>query len=1085
MVLVIPHLIHILKTKNGPIVRYISRSEKTESGITEIKLSSNQGFTFRYKGQDALVLAHREERYSKGYKYVLVSDNGDLAEARLNNNLSNFVWVKHPLLEDSYISGHNPSYVLSSWENNFFYKADSNQSPGLRSPQIGALHAIEAHWSISDGQAIIVLPTGTGKTETMLSCTIAAKPTCLLVIVPTDALRDQLSKKFATLGVLPEFGIVGETCENPIVGIVRRGFTTEEQVESFFSQINVAVATMSVLQKASPAIWFEIAQRVSHLFLDEAHHTAAKTWKSFKDLFADKRVLLFTATPFRNDGKRLDGKIIYNFPLKKAQEQEYFKPILFKPVNEYDRKIADEKIAELAVSTLQRDLEDGFDHILMVRVNQIFRAEDIVVHYEKYPQYNPIIVHSRIKPKKQLKQIVSDIIKKKHRIIICVDMLGEGFDLPELKIAAFHDTKKSLAITLQVAGRFTRIKPNLGPATFIANIAEPEVTEDLENLYYKDSDWNLLLPDLSFKMSLEQEDFRTFLEGFKGFPDKFPIQAIRNPLSTIIYQAESRGWNPLNYKAGLQGADAFDYYYSDYNDQKEILLIILGKKSYVKWAKIEDFTSMNFDIIVCYFHKKSKLLYIHSSNTNSYFEKLAGKIAPNSVLLKGPKIFRCFHGFNRLRLHNVGVREPMGRAMNYIMRVGSDIKTALTQAELNKAIKSNIFGVGFEHGSKNSIGCSHNGRVWSMRSNNIPTWMKWCRSVAKKITDESIDPNLVLKGTLIPQVIARLPEPKVFSVEWPDFIYREQIGVMDVKYTNGEEYPVWNCDLNFKAQTADYIEFILETPVGKHSVKLFLINQDEKMDYRFEADPSITIVDGQDGSVLAEYFYKYPPLIYFVDGSFLEGNMHTEITHIIPKFQSSKVIGLEWENTDLKAESQTYLKKPESIQYYLLQKLKAEGNYEIIMDDDDSGEIADIVAFKVNQKNSTLNIDLFHCKYAIEGTIGTRIDNFYAVCSQAQKSIKWMENTDMIFKQLVKRSDQRFRRTKVDRFEKGDKDTMDLYKRRAKKDLKVKMNVYIVQPGLSTTKYKEDSDISRLLAVVETYLKETWNASLLVYANKI
>jgi hypothetical protein len=31
-------------------------------------------------------------------------------------------------------------------------------------------------------------------------------------------------------------------------------------------------------------------------------------------------------------------------------------------------------------------------------------------------------------------------------------MLGEGFDMPELKIAAFHDIKKSLAITLQLAG---------------------------------------------------------------------------------------------------------------------------------------------------------------------------------------------------------------------------------------------------------------------------------------------------------------------------------------------------------------------------------------------------------------------------------------------------------------------------------------------------------------------------------------------------------------------------------------------------------------------------------------------------------
>lgn len=57
------------------------------------------------------------------------------------------------------------------------------------------------------------------------------------------------------------------------------------------------------------------------------------------------------------------------------------------------------------------------------------------------------------------------IRERKTRIIVCVDMLGEGFDLPELKIAAFHDVKKSLAATLQLAGRFTRTKSNLGDPT--------------------------------------------------------------------------------------------------------------------------------------------------------------------------------------------------------------------------------------------------------------------------------------------------------------------------------------------------------------------------------------------------------------------------------------------------------------------------------------------------------------------------------------------------------------------------------------------------------------------------------------------
>ena len=642
--------------RSNKIINILTRPETIEVEFFAVKGASKGTFTFRFKGHDVLVLPDRSGSLTKKYEYVLLnrtsSDKGN----------ATFIWIKHPLLKKSYLEKHTPQYIVESWEDGFHYKKDSSLSPGLRTPQIGALHALEAHWCVSEKEAIVVLPTGTGKTETMLSVMVSNKIKKLLVIVPTDALRGQLSRKFSSLGVLPSFGIVSEECENPIVGVMKHGFSSETEVDEYFDKVNVVVATMHVLVACKPEIRYHIGQKVTHLFIDEAHHTPAETWKKFKSQLGHCRIVQFTATAFRNDGKRLDGKIVFNFPLRLAQQQGYFKPIKFLPISEYDRNLADEKIAELAVATLKEDLNDGFDHILMVRVNLIDRAEEIINYYDKYPELNAVIVHSQIKPESKLKELVQNIIAKKHRIVICVDMLGEGFDLPELKIAAFHDTKKSLAITLQLAGRFTRVRSDLGDAKFIANVAEPEVTEDLENLYFRDSDWNQLLPDLAFNMNLEQEDFRTFLEGFNGFPDKFPIQAIRHPLSTIIYKTKSKTWKPALCKRGLQKEETYEHLYTDYNQSDEILLIILGMKSYVKWAKVEDFTSVNFDIIICHFDKESQLLFIHSSNTNSYYEKLAHSISPESVLLKGEDMFRVFSGVNRLRLHNFGIERANGKS---------------------------------------------------------------------------------------------------------------------------------------------------------------------------------------------------------------------------------------------------------------------------------------------------------------------------------------------------------------------------------------------------------------------------------------
>jgi len=66
-------------------------------------------------------------------------------------------------------------------------------------------------------------------------------------------------------------------------------------------------------------------------------------------------------------------------------------------------------------------------------------------------------------------------------------MLGEGFDLPNLKIAAVHDTHKSLAVLLQFTGRFTRAAgKNVGEASVIANVADQDVSDALDN--YKPGD---------------------------------------------------------------------------------------------------------------------------------------------------------------------------------------------------------------------------------------------------------------------------------------------------------------------------------------------------------------------------------------------------------------------------------------------------------------------------------------------------------------------------------------------------------------------------------------------------------------------
>ena len=105
------------------------------------------------------------------------------------------------------------------------------------------------------------------------------------------------------------------------------------------------------------------------------------------------------------------------------------------------------------MAILKSDLENGYDHIVMARCKSKKRAEEVYKVYQEYKEYSPVVVYSDM-PNSSI--ILNEIKEKKHRIIVCVNMLGEGYDLPQLKIAAIHDEKQSLAVTLQFIGRFTR-----------------------------------------------------------------------------------------------------------------------------------------------------------------------------------------------------------------------------------------------------------------------------------------------------------------------------------------------------------------------------------------------------------------------------------------------------------------------------------------------------------------------------------------------------------------------------------------------------------------------------------------------------
>ncbi|MEO0575096.1 MAG: DEAD/DEAH box helicase family protein, partial [Pseudomonadota bacterium] len=289
----------------------------------------------------------------------------------------------------------------------------------------------------------VVMPTGTGKTETMMASICAFPIRRPLILVPSVSLREQTTEKFRSLGILRELGAIRKSTQNPVVTVLEGGIRNDSEYE-LISLSNVVISTPQSINNCDLAYRTKLFADCTHLFVDEAHHVRARTWDAIKKEFEGRPVVQFTATPFRYDRKKVGGRIIYNYPMSLAQESGVFRKIRFESVYEISDERGDREIARIAVETLRKDLDEGFDHILMARCGSKKRADAIFKLYEdRYSDLNPVCIYSGIPGRSKKDEAIRN---KQHRIVVCVNMLGEGFDLPELKVCALHDIHKSLPI---------------------------------------------------------------------------------------------------------------------------------------------------------------------------------------------------------------------------------------------------------------------------------------------------------------------------------------------------------------------------------------------------------------------------------------------------------------------------------------------------------------------------------------------------------------------------------------------------------------------------------------------------------------
>lgn len=1010
-----------------------------------------------------------------------------------NDELTYKGWLKHPKINESL----SPEEIAQSWRGKFTFVEEDKSTglKGLRQPQAEAIHAWLSSRNARKNRANIVMPTGTGKTETMLGIMIAGQCKKILVAVPHDALREQIGNKFLTLGKLHELGIVSSDCKYPAVTIINNGMDDILNWQTIIDNSNVIVTTMSILAQTKDDVRNLFSQTFSNVFVDEAHHSEAPSWSQFLECFNRTYITQYTATPFRNDGRKLKGEFVYTFPLREAQQQGYYQKINFKPVYVIDRRNADKEIAKKAVEILRYDIESGKDHILMARCKDTVRAEEVFAYYEEYADLHPIVIHSKTPDKSR---ILDEIKNRQHKIIVCVNMLGEGFDLPQLKIAAIHDEKQSLPITLQFIGRFTRTADDsIGEASFVTNMAYPPMAEDIRDLYLKDADWNFIIPGLNDKSTQEQKDFSELLNQFPDLnQSEIPFQSINPALSTVIYRLNSFGWHTDKWGEVFTEKE-FDYRYQSVNADNDMMIIILGSIEKVDWTNYEGIQNRTWNVILLHKYDAGnyKHLYINSSFGRFSFDKLVEKLfGSKQYKIDGDVVFRSFHGINRLLVQIFGGRKVIPGDVSYKSYVGRDVENGLTELSQRRLKQNNIFASGIYKGENITHGCSKSGKIWSYRRGNLLSFKKWSHRIGSLVEDSTISTQEIFKYTLCVNPVSTPPNSVPISVDWDDDIYKnaafEQVLRIDGRdeniYIFDASIELTNRDFDLNNLPSDILfQISYKGLCTKYKITYHSNVNGEHIDYSY----NIEKIDGPNVKIrgrniplcdIVDYFNSEnrSPVFFFANGSMLYANNLVQLRdELIVPYKVDDLKEYDWAagGVDLGVESMDIPHKQNSIQYYMWQKIKDE--YELIFDDDGAGEIADLIGIKADAE--TIFVHLYHLKFAINKRTSRRIENFYTVCGQAEKSLKWRNGNMRLFRHLIDRTTTT---EKADnRILKGSKELLLQYDQESSITKKVSFHLHIVQPGLS--KVDTSEDILHLLGVVQNYAYEVCNAGLTVHCN--
>lgn len=212
------------------------------------------------------------------------------------------------------------------------------------------------------------------------------------------------------------------------------------------------------------------------IITDENHHSKAASYRKIYDYFSDVLKLGFTATPIRLNGSGLgdiNDILIEEVDAKWLIENNYLSPYKY-----YAPRLIDTETLKL------NSMKEFSSTSVDAAMNQKKIYGDVIKHYQELASGEQAIVYSHSveaskevasefssagynaahidgkTPKSERDEIINKFRDREIQILTNVDIIGEGFDVPDCSTVIMLRPTQSLSLFIQQSMRGMRYRPD-------------------------------------------------------------------------------------------------------------------------------------------------------------------------------------------------------------------------------------------------------------------------------------------------------------------------------------------------------------------------------------------------------------------------------------------------------------------------------------------------------------------------------------------------------------------------------------------------------------------------------------------------